>query len=302
MKKLLIGLIVLGFQIPAHADVYMKTALMGFTESETWTSGQKQRTESKVPMMGHMVTITRVDQGVQWTVDLEQMIYEERPLAMERTEVPSPGDPRRQMSQMARGQSAMGPGSEEEADCIPTIAKLPHTRSFAGISATGYKLGCQNSPEGMIVWMAPPQGKLAQIDKELKTYNEAYFSAIYGSYSPKERQEMIEAAKALGSAVMTTMSPGMNQMKQLPKEGVTLAMEMVGQPTQMGMGQGGLMFETKEIQAGRFESSLFEIPAGVRQVPDLAQEQASRFMKQMHLPPEAQKYLDESQYRADEEY
>jgi hypothetical protein len=77
----LLGMLFLASTV--RADSYMEfKGLMMEKPAKTWTSGLKQRHEMQAPMIGQMITITRVDKGVVWTLNPRKKTYSEKPIAL----------------------------------------------------------------------------------------------------------------------------------------------------------------------------------------------------------------------------
>ena len=155
----------------AQADFYMKAKTMGFA-SETWTAGKKQRMQTQTPMAGSMITIVRVDKGVEWTVNSKMKIYQEKPIAL------TPKDIQEQDSGMAEIKNLM-PQKQQGSDCTPQMNRLSEKRTYAGYETEGYQWACKEQPASMTMWIAPAQGDLARVEKETEAYSDAYQKELF---------------------------------------------------------------------------------------------------------------------------
>ena len=66
----------------AFADNHVKSKIAFVGEIQSWLSGQKKRLETQFPIVGKVVIITRVDQGVEWIVNTDRKMYQEKPIAL----------------------------------------------------------------------------------------------------------------------------------------------------------------------------------------------------------------------------
>jgi hypothetical protein len=260
MKKSLLFLWCLAPFFYIHADVTQEIEMMGGMTSKTLTSGLKQRSETPNPMMGgSMVTITRVDQGVVWTLDTQQKIYEEKPIALPYKPQPT----------------TLSPESKkiESTEPLPKIdfKKVPGTKTIAGYSAEGYQVLASNKDSGTM-WMTPVSGPLQKIEKETEAYNEAYFKKLYENFPANERKELGEGMQALAGMMKGRFSTLAQDMKNMPK-GFPLGME-AGEE----MGSKMMIYQVKTLSAAPLDAGLFAIPAGYKKVNSLAEQQ----MKQMN--------------------
>lgn len=232
----------------AFADTYMEhTLLMSQSPARTWTSGLMQRKEFEMPFVGRQVVITRVDKGVEWTLDPKSRTYEEKPIAL-------PYQPPTRSAGVSSGESASDE-SEGEA-CTPELKKLPGGRTLAGQAATGYRMGCRETPrEGMITWLAPASATTTRIQKELAQFDKAYGKAQFANYPAKARGEM-EQGVMVWQRLVGDVLPHQTGMGKMP-EGLLVAMEAESQE------DGKTSFyEVIRFSADPVPASLFEIPAG----------------------------------------
>ncbi|HTL71302.1 MAG TPA: hypothetical protein VL404_08440 [Candidatus Eisenbacteria bacterium] len=246
----------------AHADVYMKMKTMGTGSTDTWTQGKKQRIATVMPGLATVTIITRADKGVEWTIDPTLKMYDEKPIALPYTK----GSPESSGSSASFGTPKDLPESSAD-DCDGEFTQVG-TKTIAGFTATGYKMGCKNQPGGMITWMSPSDATWKRVEKELNEFSKARQSAMFANYPPKERkefQEGVDMMKNLMGAAMT-----MKGIK-IPK-GVPLAMETEGEEG------AGVMYEAEAVNFSGADPSLFEVPAGYQKVENLAMEQASKMM------------------------
>lgn len=232
----------------AFADTYMEHTLpMSQSPARTWTSGLMQRKEFEIPFVGRQTVITRVDKGVEWTLDPKTRTYEEKPIAL-------PYQPPGRSSGPSLGESTSD-ASDGEA-CTPEMKKLPGGRTLAGQPATGYRMGCRETPrEGMVAWLAPTSTATNKIQKELAQFDKAYAKAQFANYPAKARGEM-EQGVMVWQRLVGDVLPRQAGMGKMP-EGLLVAMEAQSQEDGKTSFYEVIRFSTDPVPA-----SLFEIPAG----------------------------------------
>lgn len=232
----------------ALADSYMEhTLLMSQAPARTWTSGLMQRKEYEMPFVGKQIVITRVDKGVEWTLGPKTKTYEETPIAL-------PYQPSGRTSGASHEENTSD-ASEGEA-CTPELKKLPGARPLAGLSATGYRMGCRETPrDGMIVWLAPSSKTTNKIQRDLAQFDKAYSKAQFANYPAKARGEM-EQGTMMWQRLVGDLLPLQTGMGKMP-EGMLLAMEAESQED----GKAAF-YEVIRFSAAPVPVSLFEIPAG----------------------------------------
>ncbi len=285
MKRLILMLVLITVSVPARADYYLRAKSMGSAEAESWTSGKKQRSQSSVTGLGQCIIITRLDKGVEWTVDPKTKMYQEKPIALpyaiakEMNEDISDDD-----IQEVRKMTGVG---AHDKDCTPVIHEKG-TREVAGYETKGYYGACaEGNVEGesnMTMWIAPAQGDIAKMEKESEAYEKEHSKAMWSNYPAKDRKEIEEGAKVLRDAFK--MAFGSVKGAKIPK-GVPLAMEMSGGEE----GMSGVFYEVTELKIQPVSQSIFDLPPGYRKVDDIAQEQANAMMKEMGMNPEAMKQM-----------
>jgi len=239
----------------AFADAYIEHALpTSQTPAKTWTSGLKERKEIEAPFLGRQVTITRVDKGVEWTLNPKKKTYEEKPIALP-YDKPNPHP--------ASAYDDSDTGMDDTADddtCTFEMKKLPSGRTVAGYEAVGYRMGCREEPkEGMIVWLAASGGIAQSIHRDVKKYNQAHGKALYANYPAKERKEMEQGMAAMWQNILGEM-PRQANLDKVP-DNLPMAMETesreVGKMT---------FYEVIRLSAAPISASLFEIPAGYTKI------------------------------------
>lgn len=269
----------------ARADFYFKAKTMGGQmEMENWTSGKKQRIQTAAgphspmaQMGGEMIVITRVDKGVEWTADPVKKIYQERPIALPYTKT-SAAEETALPQDMKDVPSMIG---EAGGDCTPVLKEVGE-KTFAGYSSKGYVGACKEGVSNeisMIVWVAPPKGDLAKMDKEAGEFAVAQYGAMYANFPPAERRKMEESARLMRDAFAKAFA-GLGDAK--PK-GVPLAMEMPKGPEE---GMGGMFYETVEVKAGAVNPAVFDIPPGYVKVNDVMKAKADDMMRRMGVDPD----------------
>jgi hypothetical protein len=250
MMKLPLSFLLLSLSI-GYADVYVENKMLGGMTMKTWTSHLKQRTETPNPMFGgSMVTITRVDKGVEWQLDLKRKIYEEKPIALPYTKEKMPA-------------TKDSPSFEEKTEKIE-IKKTSKTRPIAGFNAEGYEFLVDNKSQG-ILWNAPLTGVLEKANQEVTAYHEAHSKKMFENYPATERMEMA-AGMAMIQQFLKTSPKGIGD---LPK-GFTLGMQG-GAGMEMPQMGDGLIFEVTSVKVDSVDSQLFNIPDGFTKVPSISQ-------------------------------
>lgn len=307
MNRLVLMVVVLGFAPPSVADVYLETKLMVSEHTgKIWTSGLKRRTDAPTPMLGPMAEIARVDQGIEWTLDLSRNLYEEKPIAIpyqpaEGT-IPASGQASDETEWTFRD------GREAEDVCTPQVEPLSGSKTVAGYATTGYRVGCVESPqEGAILWMAPLSGVLAQVEQESRTFERAYQQALYANYPPDEQREMTEGLLMLGTLLQTAFAEAFKDVnpapwggvKELPK-GFPLAVELV-ERAEDGQFKRVTMFEVTTLSTAPIDPSVFAVPDGFRKVDDLAQVQMQGVVDEFD-PEQAAEALERMMRRFEETF
>ena len=270
MRIFLIAIFCLFQTSSSFADVYIKSKTMS-GDSETWISGNKQRVDVDVPMAGKIITITRVDRGIEWQLDMKNGIYEEKPIAVPLTK-----------EETDTQHDTTGAGSQLEKDLpmpnapggVGSLQALPQKREFMGASATGYQWVPDDS--GSVFWMLPLKGDFAKAEKEQQGYQKTYLNALYANSSAKDREEMVKAMQMPGVMIGRT-SPGMIGTPGLP-EGFSVGLETMVGSAQSDQPHRMMVFEMTELNLDRLDGSVFELPQGMRRVNDLAEEQARLMM------------------------
>jgi hypothetical protein len=248
--------------LPCQADVTVEAQTMGQMKMKTFTSGLKQRMEVPNPMTSSpMITIVRVDKGVEWKVDEKNKVYEEKPIAL------------------PKGRTSDFPGEKmpNEKKANVKIKKRDGARTIAGHEATGYEVTVDNQP-GVCMWMAPAKGDLAKVEKETQQYHAAYYK------KQNENQPLAESLSSTAAAAMAMSMMGgggggdwIEGLKELPS-GYMMGMEMA-----MGGAGGMMVYEVTKISADPVQASLFEIPPGFTKVEDLSQQQMQDMMKDLNM-------------------
>jgi len=249
-------------------------------ESQTWTSGQKERMEVNTPVMGKMVTITRADLGLEWQLAPDAQIYQERPLAAVVTADTSSEDELSEEDQALADQFfggfGQGAGSRQTSGCSPTLEKLSAKRTVAGYQTTAYGSDCAGMGGSSVYWMAPLDSKLKQAQRELKAYQDALMESRYANYPPAERKRVIESMQQFGQMMhMATFGGGVDieQMKNV----MPLA---VGSVNRGGgsVESAPLTFEIRTIEVSPANPALFEVPSSYTQVNDIGQAMAGKMI------------------------
>ncbi len=268
----------------AFADVHTRSQVLVAGETQTWLSGQKKRVEAKAPMLGQIVIITRVDRGVEWILLPAKKVYQEKAIAL----------PYIEDDKNAKGEGAdIGdymPKTDEEGlkkECVPEILRLPNTRKIAGFDTTGFTIRCGNEKAPGNIWMAPPVGMLAEVEKQDKAYNHEHAMSLFSKYPSPEREEFVTAIENLGDLAKKFVGERMAPGTQFPR-GVLMAME----------GKGQKIFEIKEIQSNPVDPGLFEVPADYRRVSNIAQAVIDEGLKNLEgvakVAESFKKFLEES--------
>lgn len=263
------------------ADVHMKVRIMnGMTESESWISGDKQKSIAQVPLMGEMTSMIDLKEKVQYQLLPSQKIYDRKPIALEynpNLKAFMKASENRDFSTDPSG------GFSPLEDCMPKFQKISEKRTYAGYDVEGYQATCEGKPESVTLWFAKPKlafDPLTGIEQELKAFQKKHMELLYANFPTEEKKELLERfsnpAAFLGKGMGVALS-----FKGMPK-GFLLAMEMEGIEGPEGM-QGGTFFEVTELSHQKIENSLFEIDSTYTEVEDVSQALAGNMMKQMGL-------------------
>ncbi len=282
MKRLVLLFFILSPLVGVRADGMVEAKTMMGMKIKTWTAGLKQRNEIPNPMTGGtIVTITRVDKGVQWTIDLQLKVYDEKPIAL----------PYQKNSTEAEMINSAKQGNAEKAPKLE-IRKTDRTRMIAGFSATSYEVKADGKHSAEL-WLTPYTPMLEQMDKETREFGEAHTRELYKNYPAAERKEM-----EVGMSMMAGMVKG-----QLPAQassdlskGYTLAMEgessmetavmdtMADRAPTAPKGETSkksTLYEVLSLTADKINANQFEIPPSFKKVDDVAALQAQELMKAM---------------------
>lgn len=277
VKRLIVPPLLLILAAPVCADVFLEATVMG-VDTRTWTSGMRNRMEVPGLILGGQLTIvTRLDRDMKWTLDSQGKLYEEEPVAM-------PYQPRTEQD---------GPASEEttlreqsffhKEECTGTVTRLPKRRTIAGYPATGYQITCAERPqEGMIVWLTPPAGRLAQVKQETGAYEAAYVKARYANYPPEEQLEFALGMSMLSDLLGAVFTQMLQNDRQLAS-GFPLAVAGFGQAGERGQGQPTTIYEVKQISTALIDPGLFRIPTGYRTVDNLVEMRMRKMVEEMKV-------------------
>ncbi|HTL46956.1 MAG TPA: hypothetical protein VL688_02710 [Verrucomicrobiae bacterium] len=287
MKKLLpvLPLFLVLFSTAAHADVYTKSQGMnGMGTSEMWVSGKKQRLVVSSPlaqgMMGDQISITRVDKGVEWDIDMELKAYQEKPIPIPYKEGSDESLTPEEQKEMEAYKKQMDKVPDAVANDPCAQSKKVGERTIAGFQAEGYGPSCpqQNSMIGAI-WLASDKDpKAAKIQKEISAFEKAKVDSQYSLYPAKEREELIKSMTLIGSALAQGMT-GMPYAKNLP-ERLALAMSQAGQD-ENGNAVENMLFEMQQADTVKADPALFELPEGFTKVDDLMGMRSQNIMSKM---------------------
>ena len=270
MRILLIIIVCLAFTMPAEADVYIKSKTMA-GDSETWTSGNKQRVDLIIPMLGKRTTITRIDKGIEWQIDAQRGIYEEKQIAYPITKEEPISE--KEKSEMDANFDKNYP-STQPASRMGTLQTRPQTREFLGAPATGY--GWEPDDSHSTFWVLPLKGDFAKAEKENEEFQKAHLEALYANTPAKEREETVKGLLNLG-VNMGKSFLAFSNMKDFPA-GLGVGMETMVGSSESDQPRSTMIFEMTELNLDRLDGSIFELPQGLRQVNDLAEEQARLMM------------------------
>ena len=264
------------FMTTAHTDTYTKARMMnGMTETKTWTGGSARRIESGMNGLGRQILITRLDRGVEWTIDPDLGAYDEKPIAM-------PYNPKQTTGADYVGAAQDGmEGFTKEAVTAPgqncaQFAKNGESRQFAGFQAEGYHSDCPNNlMGGATFWIAQAKGPLEQYKNDIEKFEKKYSELKFSKFPVEEQKKILENTQMFAGMMMppTIVSAGKNPF---PSDGIALAMSG-SMPDQQGNKTEGYTLEITEVHAGAVKPSLFELPANLQKVPNLAEVK----MKQM---------------------
>lgn len=253
-------LIVLLAAPPAFADTYVKSQVLAAGESQSWLSALKKRVETKIPVVGKVVIITRVDRGVEWILMPGKKVYQEKPIALPYLKDEGSASP------AAGNIQDYLPQPDEEAlknQCVLEIRRLPEPKTIAGYKTTGFIILCGEDKGPGKVWMAPPLGTLAEVEQQDLAYNHAHAMALFANYPLNEKQDLVEISEKFGDLVKTFMVKHMAPGTRFPR-GVMMRLE-----SSLKNAPPAVLFEVKEIKTGPADPALFEIPPGYQKVPDL---------------------------------
>lgn len=243
------------------ADSSMKANVLLAGEIQSWLSGPKRRMEVQIPVAGKVVTITRLDQGVEWILNPARKIYQVRPIAL-------PYQPSEEPSG-SQDETTSQENSEEEnqtSDCQPRLSKLPKTKTIAGFTTVGFSMACQGKSAQGTIWMAPPLGVLARVSQEWTHYYQAHATALYANFPADERAVLITQTAQLGETLRNLLASRLGPTIKFP-QGVI--MEVEGKWDEKVPGPFKTVYEVKEIRSDAVNPGLFEIPAGYQEVPDI---------------------------------
>lgn len=288
MKRIPLLLLVLATPF-VRGDVMVEAKTMMGITMKTWTSGLKQRNEIPIPMTGGLLTtITRVDKGVQWTLDPKLKVYDEKAIAV----AYEPESRETKMIEGAKENAAAGKAAPFE------VRKLDKTRKIAGFPASGYEVKTDGKHSATI-WLTPYTEALERAEKETREFSAAHTKELYRNYPAKEREGM-EAGMAMMTGMMRGQFLGGGAAPaDLPK-GYTLAMEgesasgtsammtgpdghaASGAPSAPGAApKTSTLYEVISLSAEAISPNQFEIPPGFSKVDDVSAMQAQELMKGM---------------------
>ena len=253
-----------------HADSYKEAKTMGGV-SKTWISGLKQRMEMPNLMGSSMLTITRVDKGVQWNIDVNNKVYEEKPIALP------------YQKQKPDSSASEGEPSDPELKNPPKleINKLPESRTIAGLPSTGYEIKEASKKGSAIWWMTPATGVVEKVQKEQESYDAAYQKKLLENYPASEQKETVTDMKALGKLFNGQVTSMFKTYKNLPS-GFMVSMEGIGDMPGAA-NQKMTIFEIQNLSADPVDAALFEPPTGFQKVESIAQYQMKDMMKGVNL-------------------
>ncbi len=263
MKSLKFFLILFLVMPSAFADTSMKAQFLVVGQTQSWLSGQKKRMETQILVVGKVVIITRVDRGVEWILNPEKKMYQEKPIALPYL---SDDNSNTQGSTDISQNNGEEPGESPQNDCVPELQRIPGTKVIAGFKTTGFSATCGSGPSVGKIWMAPPLGTLEAVSNEWAAYYHAHAVALYTKYPPAEQAELIPVTEKMGDILKDLLGSRLGHPTQFPK-GVIMAIE--GKFSNNGAGPSKTVYEVKEISAGPVDPNLFEVPAGYQKVPDL---------------------------------
>lgn len=173
-------------------------------------------------------------------------------------------------------------------DCVPEVRKVPEKKSFAGFEAEGFEIACPGEPQTMTLWMASG-GALAQAEKETAAFFKSMAEKQYANYPEAERQEILKNIEKLGAAYSMMRLP---DMKDLPENGMLVAMEAGGLGQASSPNGSMLIYEIAEVDTRKADPSLFEIPEGYTRVGSIEQEMTQQIMGGSGLGAFAQMFQD----------
>lgn len=253
MKTLFIFTAALLSSAILHADsTFEHKTFMGNEPGKVWTSGLKQRKEMSMPMVGKQISITRVDKGVEWTLNTKKKTYTEEKLALPYTPM------EKSSTKTSGGNSNEDEDEDTEPTCTPQMTSLSKTRTIAGMTAKGTHMGCKESPkEGMTLWYVPPTATIKAAEQDLKNFDAALAKAKFANWPAKERKEM-ERGLAMWARLIGELPMAMTGQK-LPSD-FLIAMDMTSEEGPQ------TFYEVTALSAGSLDASLFEIPAGYKKV------------------------------------
>ncbi|GEM_PF-7032486 len=259
----------------ASADFYTKGSTFTGGDMEVWQAKDKKREQSDMPMVGTVITITRLDKGVQWTIDPKRRIYEEKPLAVP-YEAPIPEN---ENIRYTESSSTDLPTPSDEG-CTAESRLVPEKRTFAGFEARGYHMGCAGQTGGMTTWTADSPA-LSKMQKETEAFTEAQEKAQYAHWPRAEKKQMeddLKAGKRFMKNAANQMMMGMSGTTNNMPKGVAVAIE-----GQTDAGKSGYVFALKELSIKPIDGAVFDLPADYRKVSDVIRVQTESAMEDMGI-------------------
>ncbi len=249
----------LGFT-PAWADLTVKAVEAG-QEVQSRLSHLKRRVDAALPGVGPNVSIiTRLDLGLEWIVDHQNSTYEEHALsgAPEDKDDAAPEDLE---AVLEEPESEIA--DEAQTSCEADISRTSQTDTIAGLKTAAWKIVCKDeAPAGMTLWVAEPQGALAEAVAEGKQFIEAY--------------ARLEAVPPAPSAWLVSAFLAEELMHLVPDadrlpEGLPLAAEGPGEP-EAGNGPAAhvRLVEVTALNTDPIDPAVFEIPSEFTRVARLA--------------------------------
>lgn len=261
--KLILAVVVLVSPLTVYADS-MTTMKVMMTEqlSNAYNSGLKSRTEMTMPVVGQIISITRVDKGVNWNINPKKKTYSEEPIAL-----PYQKGGSDQKSPQGR------PMQDPDDKCTAKVTKLSQSQTIGGMKSNGYAVVCKEEPEEKItLWISEPTPAITAALKEQETYSKEYLKQLFSKYPAKEKEGMMEGGSFLGA--MLGSLPKMMDGGQIPK-GLWTKMETESD------GEKDTWFEIVKFSAAPLKQDLFEVPAGYKKVENAHRMDPAEAMKGM---------------------